>query len=72
MTPNSYANKVQYGRIETPSVEISYIQRHAITGCETNSFFYRIKKISLFKEVLKKSSCLSLIEYLGKNKSLRY
>ena len=72
MTPNSYANKVQYARIETPSVEISYIQRHAITGCETNSFFYRIKKISLFKEVLKKSSCLSLIEYLGKNKSLRY
>ena len=43
------------------------LQQHAITGCDTTSFFYRIGKIG---PVLKKSSCLSLSECLCKNKSL--
>ena len=52
------------------TVSRNILQYHAITGCDTTSFFHRIRKISPFKEVLKKSSCLSFIECLGKNKFL--
>ena len=67
---NSYANISTICKYLGNTVSRNILQYHAITGCETNSFFYRIGKISPFKEVLKKSSCLSLIECLGKNKSL--
>ena len=53
------------------TVSRNILRYHAITGCDTTSFFNRIWKISPFKEVLKKSNCWSLIECLGQNKSLR-
>ena len=67
---NSYANIGTVCKYLGNTVSRNILQYHAITGCDTTSFFYRIGKISPFKEVLKKSSCLGLIECLGKNKSL--
>ena len=52
----------------TPSRKI--LQYYAIIGCYGTSFFYINGRINTFKEVLKNSSCLRLIEWLGKNKSL--
>ena len=52
----------------TPSRKI--LQYYAIIGCYGTSFFYINGRINTFKEVLKNSSCLHLIEWLGKNKSL--
>ena len=67
---NSYANIGTECKYLGNTVSRNILQYHVITGCDTTSFFYRIGKISPFKEVLKKSSCLGLIECLGKNKSL--
>ena len=47
------------------------MQYYAIIGCDATSFFYINGKINPFKKILKKSSCLGLIECLSENKSLR-
>ena len=67
---NSYANIGTVCKYLGNTVSRNILQYHAITGCDTTSFFYRIEKISPFKEVLKKSSYLGLIECLGINKFL--
>ena len=67
---NSYANIGTVCKYLGNTVSRNILQYHAITGCDTTSFFYRIEKISPFKEVLKKSSYLDLIECLGINKFL--
>ena len=64
----SYANIGIICKYLGNTVNRNMLLYHAITGCDTTSFLCRIGKISLFKKVLKKSSCLSLIEYLGKKK----
>ena len=46
------------------------LQLHAITGCDTTSYFYRVGKISVFKKVLNNPSCMSMIENLGCLKEL--
>ena len=63
---NSYANIGTICTYLGNTVSRNILQYHAITGCDTTSFFYKIGKINSFKEVLKKSSCLSLIKCLGK------
>ena len=67
---NSYANVGTACKYLGNTVSGDILQYHAITGCDTTSFFYRIGKISPFKEVLKNSSYLGSIECLGKNKFL--
>ena len=67
---NSYANLGTICNNLGNTLRRNILKYHAITGCDTTLFFYRIRKISTFKEVLKLLSCLSLIECLGKNKSL--
>ena len=41
------------------------IKLHAITGCDTTSYFYRVGKISPLKKVIKESESLNLISALG-------
>ena len=41
-------------------------QLHAITGCDTTSYFYRAGTINPLKRVLKSSDCLQLLAGLGK------
>ena len=41
-------------------------QLHAITGCNTTCYFYRVGKINPLKRVLKSSNCLQLLAGLGK------
>ena len=67
---NSYANIGTVCKYLGNTVSRNILQYHAITGCDTTSFFYRIEKISPFKEILKKPSYLGLIECLGINKFL--
>ena len=67
---NSYAIIGTVCKYLGNTVSRNILQYRAITGCDTTSFFYRIQKISPFKEVLKKSSYLGLIECLGINKFL--
>ena len=43
----------------------SNIKLHAITGCDTTSYFYRVGKISPLKKVIKESELLNLISALG-------
>ena len=68
---NSYANIGTVCKYLGSTVSRNILQYHAITGWDffSASFFYIIGKTSPFKEVLKKSSWLGLIECLGKNKS---
>ena len=67
---NSYANIGTVCKYLGSTVSRNILEYHAITGWDTTSFFYIIGKTSPFKEVLKKSSWLGLIECLGKSKSL--
>ena len=67
---NSYANIGTIWKNLGSTISRNILQYHAIAGCDTTMFLNRIRKNSSFKEVLKESSCLSLIECLGKNKSL--
>ena len=39
---------------------------HAITGCDTTSYFFRMGKIAHLKKILKQSDSISLISELGK------
>ena len=67
MTKIAMLKQLQYGRIAEPvSVEMHY----AFIGCDTTPFFCINGIINLLKQVLKKSSCLSLIEFSGENMSL--
>ena len=53
---NNYANIGLICKYLGNTVGRNILQYHAITGCDTTWFFYRIGKISSFKEVPKKSS----------------
>ena len=41
-------------------------QLHAITACDTTSYFYRVGRINPLKRVLKSSDCLQLLAGMGK------
>eukprot|EP00794_Sanderia_malayensis_P011674 gene11674-biopygen9344 len=45
-------------------------QLHAITGCDTTSYFYGVGKVRTLKKVLKNPQSLLLIQNLGKEKVL--
>ena len=47
------------------TVSRNILQYYEIIGYDATSFFYIIRKINSFNEVLKKSSCLGLSEWLG-------
>ena len=53
---NNYANIGLICKYLGNTVGRNILRYHAITGCDTTWFFYRIGKISSFKEVPKKSS----------------
>ena len=68
---NSYANIGTVCKYLGNAVSRNILQYYAIIGCDTASFFFtELEKLAQVKEVLRKSSCLGLIECLGKNKSL--
>ena len=43
---------------------------HAISGCDTTSYFYRIGKIKMLHNIQKKQDSIELLVSLGKNVSL--
>ena len=62
-----YANIGKICRFLGRPVICKYLpQLHAITGCDTTSYFYRVEKINPLRRVLKSSDCLQLLAGLGK------
>ena len=43
---------------------------HAISGCDTTSYFYNVGKVKLIKKVLKSPERLALLDSLGKEREL--
>ena len=41
-------------------------QFHSLTGCDTTSYFFNRGKISVINRILKNSTCIQLIQGLGK------
>ena len=47
----------------------SYLpQLHALTGCNTTSFFYRTGKIKVLRKCIKNGTQVGILSCLGKNK----
>ena len=67
---NSYANIGTICKYFGNTFSRNILRYHANTDCDTTSFFNRTGKVNPFKELLKNSNCLSLIECFSKNKSL--
>ncbi len=41
---------------------------HALSGCDTTSYFYNVGKVKLLKKVIKSPRYLALLDSLGKEK----
>ena len=51
-------------------VSLGLPQFHAITGCDTTSFFFGVGKVKVLKKLIKDSSKYALPDSIGKTSSL--
>ena len=51
-------------------VSLRLPQFHAITGCDTTSFFFGVGKVKVLKKLIKDSSKYALLDSIGKTSSL--
>ena len=63
---NKYTSISKITKYLGPTVSNNISRFHAITGCDTTSYFFRVGKIAPFKKILKQSDLISLISELGK------
>ena len=63
---NKYASISKIIKYLGPTVSSNISRFHAITGCDTTSYFFRVGKFAPFKKILKQSDSISSISELGK------
>ena len=68
--PNKFINIGKVCAYLGGTISEHLLKFHAMTGCDTTSYFYRVGKIRVMKQFLKDQSTLQLIESLGKEQSL--
>ena len=65
---NKYASISKIIKYLGPTVSNNISRFHAITGCDTTSYFFRVRKIVPFKKILKQSDSISLISEQTNNR----
>ena len=63
---NKYPSISKITKYLRQTVSSNISRFHAITGCDTTSYFFRMGKIADLKKILKQSDSISFISELGK------